>query len=61
MRVIQATPKAKTNILFQNRKTPNDAKGRAFSEGQADSEDYEEKGDKSDGLLNLGYSDDETQ
>ena len=62
MRVIQATPKAKTKILSQKRKTPNDSKKK--SEGQADSKDYEEKdlvGDKSDGSLNLGYSDDETQ
>ena len=29
MRVIQATPKAKTKILSQKRKTPNDSKGKS--------------------------------
>ena len=30
MRVIQATPKAKTKILSQKRKTSNDSKGKSF-------------------------------
>ena len=29
MRVIQATPKDKTKILSQKRKTPNDSKGKS--------------------------------
>ena len=29
MRVIQATPRAKTKILSQKRKTPNDSKGKS--------------------------------
>ena len=70
MRVIQATSKPKTKILSQKRKTPNDSKGKSSQtvqkkrlETSSDSEDYEEKDlvdDKSDGLLNLGNSDDET-
>ena len=71
IRVIHATPKAKTKILSQKRKTPNDSKGKSSQMAQkkrletsSDSEDYEKKDlvdDKSDGLLNLGNSDDETQ
>ena len=71
IRVIHATPKAKTNILSQKRKTPNDSKGKSSQkakrrrlETSSDSEDYEEKDlvdDKSDGSLNLGNSDIETQ
>ena len=59
MRVIQATPKVKTKILSQKRKTSNDSKGKSFQkakkkrlETSSDSEDYEEKelvDDKSDG------------
>ena len=66
MRVIQATPKAKTKILSQKRKTCNDSKGMSSQkamkrklETSSDSEDYEEKDfvdEKSDGLLNLGNS-----
>jgi hypothetical protein len=71
MRFIQATPKAKTKILSQKRKTSNDSKGKSSQrakkkrlETSSDSEDYDEKDlvdDKSDGSLNLGNSDDETQ
>ena len=68
----QSTPKVKTQkIFFQNRKTPNDSKGKSSQkanrrrlETSSDLEDYEEKDlvdDKSDGSLNLGNSDEETQ
>ena len=66
MRVIQATPKAKTKILSQKRKTSYDSKGKSSQkakkkrlETSSDSEDYEEKDlvdEKSDSLLNLGNS-----
>ena len=71
MRVIQTAPKVKTKKFSQKRKTPNDSKGKSSQkakkkrlETSSDSEDYEEKDlvdDKSDGSLNLGNSDDETQ
>ena len=68
----QSAPKVKTQkIFFQKRKTPNDSKGKPSQkpkrrrlETSSDSEDYVEKDlvdDKSDGSLNLGNSDDETQ
>ena len=50
MRFIQATPKAKTKILSQKRKTSNDSKGKSSQkakkkrlETSSDSEDYDEK------------------
>ena len=49
IRVIQATPKAKTKILSQKRKTPDDSKGKTSQkakkrrlETSSDSEDYDE-------------------
>ncbi len=61
---MRATPKAKTKILSQKRKACNDSKMKRKLETSSDSEDYEEKDlvdDKSDGSLNLGNSDIETQ
>ena len=50
IRVIQATPKAKTQILSQKKKTPDDSKGKSSRkakkkrlETSSDSEDYDEK------------------
>ena len=67
----QSTPKAKTRFIFQKRKTPNDSKRKSSQkakrrklEKSSDSEDYEEKDlvdDNSDGSLNFGNSDEETQ
>ena len=67
----QSALKAKTKIFINKRKTPNDSKGKSSQkakrrrlETSSDSEDYEEKDlvdDKSDGSLNLGNSDIETQ
>ena len=57
--------------MSQKRKTPKDSKGKSSQkamkrklETSSDSEDYDEKDlvdDKSDGSLNLGNSDIETQ
>ena len=67
MRVMQNPPKR----FFSKKKTPNDSKGKLSQkvkkrrlETSSDSEDYAEKDlvdDNSDGSLNLGNSDDETQ
>ena len=58
-------PKARNKHFSQKRKT---SKGKSSKKRRlktsSDSEDYEKKDlvdDKSDGLLNLGNSDDETQ
>ena len=66
MSVIQVTPKGKTKILSQTRKTPNDSKGKSSQkakkkrlETKSDSEDYEEKelvDDKSDGETQMYYT-----
>ena len=71
MRVMQNPPQARTKSFSQKRKSCNDLKGKSSQkvkkrkiETSSDSEDYEEKDlvdDDSDGSLNLGNSDDETQ
>ena len=59
--VIQATPKAKTKILSQKRKTPNDSKGKSSQKAKLIQKIIKKKTWLVTSSLNLGYSDDETQ